>query len=126
MRSLPHSQPKLRSRSGTTCQRAYFGKNLGASLRQAAWGTTISYIPAPKTHELEGFVGTFSSKPKTPRQGGGGLRKRWKDYDGTIYEWDYQHGNVEVYDSQGWHKGVFSFPAGEKTGDAINTRRVDP
>jgi len=27
-------------------------------------------------------------KRKTPVEGGGGLRKRWRDEDGNIYEWD--------------------------------------
>ncbi len=30
----------------------------------------------------------------------GGLRRRWRDPDGVIYEWDYQHGTVEVYDAR--------------------------
>ena len=32
---------------------------------------------------------------------GGGLRQRWKSRSGTIYEWDYQQGRVEVYDPTG-------------------------
>jgi RHS repeat-associated protein len=47
-------------------------------------------IPAPKVPKA--FPGLNRSKPKTPVQGGGGLRKRWKDDDGNIYEWDSQHG----------------------------------
>ena len=89
-------------------------------------GPIIPYIPAPTADALDGFPGTFSAKSKTSRQGGGGRRKRWKDQDGTIYEWDYQHGHVEVYDRLGRHKGVFSFPAGEQVGDAIDTRQVEP
>ena len=37
------------------------------------------------------------------RKGG---RARWKDEDGFIYEWDSQHGELEVYDRNGNHVGV--------------------
>jgi hypothetical protein len=47
------------------------------------------------------------TNPKTPRRDGGGLRKRWRDRSGRIYEWDYQHGTVEVYDRRGEHVGEF-------------------
>ncbi|MBR8065176.1 hypothetical protein KDX32_19015 [Burkholderia ambifaria] len=33
-------------------------------------------IPAPAS--LPGFTDAWRAKPKTPVQGGGGLRKRWK------------------------------------------------
>jgi len=36
---------------------------------------------------------------------GGDLRKRWKDNDGNIYEWDSQHGELEKYDKHGKHLG---------------------
>ena len=52
-----------------------------------------NYIPAPK--KVEGIPGLKPAKPKTPVQGGGGLRKRWKDKKGNIYEWDSQHGAGE-------------------------------
>ncbi|MBV8472129.1 MAG: hypothetical protein JO234_01825 [Hyphomicrobiales bacterium] len=64
----------------------------------------MAYCPAPRT--LRGFPKATKVVPKTPIQGGG-LRKRWKDVDGTIYEWDYAHGRVEKYDSQGHHQGEF-------------------
>ena len=32
-------------------------------------------------------------------------RARWKTPEGEILEWDYQHGEVEVYDKKGKHKG---------------------
>jgi len=39
---------------------------------------------------------------------GGPLCKRWVDDKGKIYEWDYQHGNVEVFDKAGKnHLGEF-------------------
>ncbi|MEM1369560.1 MAG: colicin E3/pyocin S6 family cytotoxin [Cyanobacteria bacterium P01_H01_bin.15] len=27
--------------------------------------------------------------------GSGGLRRRWKDNKGNVYEWDSLHGNIE-------------------------------
>ena len=50
------------------------------------------YTPA-----LNSLPGTPDAKPvkrKTSIQGGGGLRKRWKDANGNIYEWDSQHGDL--------------------------------
>jgi len=55
-------------------------------------------IPPPK--ELTAFPALKPVKPKTPVQGGGGLRKRWKDETGNIYEWDSQHGTVEKYNKR--------------------------
>ncbi|MFD9961823.1 colicin E3/pyocin S6 family cytotoxin, partial [Amycolatopsis sp. NPDC059020] len=51
-----------------------------------------------------GATGATAAKRKTPVQGGGGLRKRWKDDKGNIYEWDYRHGEWEMYNKlqQAW------------------------
>ena len=51
-------------------------------------------IAAPKI--LRAFKNALRVKPKTPIQGGGGLRPRWKDKK-HIYEWDSRHGAVEKY-----------------------------
>ena len=56
----------------------------------------VNYIPAPKT--LPGFPGAQRVPRKTNRA-------RWKDTSGDILEWDSRHGEVEVYDRQGKHKG---------------------
>jgi len=56
---------------------------------------------------LPGFPAAELTKPKTPRSDGTGLRKRWKDRSGRIYEWDYQHGTVEIYNRRGQHIGEF-------------------
>ena len=35
-------------------------------------------------------------------------RKRWVDgVNGDIYEWDYQHGDIEIYDKRGKHKRFY-------------------
>lgn len=56
----------------------------------------VNYIPAPKT--LPGYPGA----QRVPRKTG---RARWRDANGDILEWDSRHGEVEVYDRQGRHKG---------------------
>ena len=57
---------------------------------------------------------------------GAGMRQRWKDEDGTIFEWDYQHGHVEVYDWRGKHVGAFDAESGRQVSEAVTTRHVEP
>ncbi|NML35513.1 hypothetical protein HHL14_32475 [Paraburkholderia sp. G-4-1-8] len=84
------------------------------------------YIPAPAS--LPGFPDAVVTKRKTPVQGGGMLRKRWRLPDGCICEWDSQHGEVEKYNKRGRHLGAFD----PNTGDSIfgkvadSTRRIEP
>jgi hypothetical protein len=56
----------------------------------------------------------------------GGLRRRWRDPDGMIYEWDYRHGPVELYDSRGVHRGEFDPFTGRRLGAPISGRTVEP
>ena len=72
-------------------------------------------IPPP-LKELPGVPDAKPAKPKTPKQGGkSGKRKRWKDSEGNIYEWDYQHGDVEKYDKRGKHLGSIDPKTGNQT-----------
>ena len=64
---------------------------------------------------LSAFPDAFPVKSKSSIQGGGGKRSRWKDKKGRIYEWDSQHGAVEIYNSQGEHLGEFNPETGEQT-----------
>ena len=66
-----------------------------------------SYIPPPDS--LPGFPDAQLAPRKTRVQGGGGLRKRWKERKGKkrIIEWDSQHGKVEVYNKKGKHLGEY-------------------
>jgi hypothetical protein len=85
----------------------------------------VCRIPAPKS--LEGFPGAKPAKPKTSVQGGGGLRARWKDSKGKIYEWDYQHGTVEVYSKNGRrHLGEFDASTGQQVKPPNANRQVEP
>lgn len=83
-----------------------------------------AYIPAPRS--LPAFPGAQPVRPKTPVKGGGGLRRRWKDQKGNIYEWDSENGRVEKYDKRGRHLGEFDPDTGEQTKPAEPTRRVEP
>ena len=65
-------------------------------------------------------------KKKTPVKGGGTFRARWKDNSWEIYEWDSQHGTVEMYDRTGRkHLGEFDSVTGEQTKPADPTRSVE-
>lgn len=97
--------------------------NIIVSLEQHRAAYVAEMVPAPK--ELRGFPGTRRSKPKTSVQGGQGLRKRWVDDNGGIYEWA-QHGAVERYDKRGKHLGEFDAETGEQIKPADPMRRVEP
>ena len=84
------------------------------------------YIPAPKQEEITGFKDLAKIKYKTPVQGGGRLRERWKDKEGNIYEWDSRHGTMEKYNKRGKHLGEFDFKTGEQLKNADPTRRIEP
>ncbi|WEL53480.1 colicin E3/pyocin S6 family cytotoxin [Pseudomonas kermanshahensis] len=89
-------------------------------------GLTHKYVPAPPS--LPGFPEATRARPKTPIQGGGGLRKRWKLPDGCICEWDSQHGEIEKYDRRGRHLGAFDPETGNPipSKNAKSVRRVEP
>ena len=84
----------------------------------------MSYIPPPKL--LAGFLDARPVKPKTVIQGGRGLRKRWKDRAGHIYEWDSRHGRVEKYNRDGKHLGEFDPATGKQLGQANPDYEVEP
>lgn len=84
----------------------------------------IKHIPAPS--EIKGITGLTRAKPKTPVQGGGGLRKRWKGKDGSIYEWDSRHGALEKYNKRGKHQGEFDPSSGKQTKGPDKKRKIDP
>ncbi|WP_312627191.1 colicin E3/pyocin S6 family cytotoxin [Scandinavium sp.] len=85
------------------------------------------YHVAPKGNPpLPAFPDAKTAKKRTPVRGGGSLRSRWKDSKGRIYEWDSQHGTVEIYDRSGRnHLGEFDPITGEQTKPADPTRKVE-
>ncbi len=50
-------------------------------------------------------------------------RKRWCD-DDRLYEWDSQHGEIEVYNKRGKHLGSLD-PAGKWIKEAVKGRTID-
>jgi len=83
------------------------------------------YHPTPKG-VLPAFPDLFRVRSKTAVQGGGGLRPRWNDRAGNIYEWDRQHGALEKYNRRGKHQGEFDHVTGRQTKSADKTREVEP
>jgi hypothetical protein len=81
-------------------------------------------VPAPR--DLPAFPDAQRVTAKTPVQGGGGVRARWKSQDGTIYEWDSQHGRVEKYSANGSHLGEFDPKTGMQTKPPNSNRSVKP
>lgn len=76
------------------------------------------YIPAPD--DLPGFPGAVRTKPK-------GGRSRWMDRAGhRIYEWDKQHGTLEVYNDRGEHLGEYNHESGTRIKGAVPGRRISP
>jgi hypothetical protein len=78
--------------------------------------TILTQGMKPPPENLEGFPGSVRTKPKTRYSGG--LRRRWNLAKGGFADWDYQHGEVEVYNDRGEHKGAFD----PKTGAQIKPR----
>jgi len=85
------------------------------------------YHKAPEGNSpLPAFPNAMRAKRKTSTQGGGTKRARWQDKKGRIYEWDYAHGAVEMYDKLGKHLGEFDHITGEQLKPADPKRRVEP
>lgn len=72
------------------------------------------YHQAPRT--LKAFPDAIRIRRK-------GTRPRWESKD-RIYEWDFQHGAVEIYDKRGNHLGEYDAETGVKTGEAKPERRI--
>jgi len=83
----------------------------------------LKYHPAPSG--LPAFPDVKPAPMKTSVRGGGKKRRRWKDLSGRIYEWDSQHGKVELYTKQGKHLGEYDPQTGEQTKPADPARRVE-
>jgi hypothetical protein len=106
--------------------KARSAKQTGATAKgpkKGAKAPALGYHPPPKT--LPGFPNAKPAKPKTP-MGGGKKRKRWKNDDGDILEWDYQHGKIERYNDKGKHKGEYDPNTGNQTKPADKTRSITP
>lgn len=98
---------------------------VGSGVRPVYVVVSVSHKYHPKPDLLPAFPGAKWAPPKT-RMKGGGLRPRWKDGTGTIYEWDFQHGAVEKYNKRGKHLGEFDHNSGIQTKPADPTRSIEP
>jgi hypothetical protein len=79
-------------------------------------GPEISnYNTPPKI--LPGFPGAIRDTPKAGRA-------RWLTPDGKILEWDYQHGDVEVYNKRGKHQGSANPYTGQMTKKPVAGRKT--
>lgn len=79
-------------------------------------GGRPSYTPPPRS--LPGFPDAERIRPK-------GGRPRWRLPDGDIGEWDGQHGEVEIYNPRGKHKGVWT-PEGNQKKPRVPGRTIEP
>lgn len=75
-----------------------------------------SYHVPPQA--LSGFPDAVRVPQKTHRA-------RWKLPDGSILEWDYQHGRVEKYNPRGKHQGEFDPNTGEQTKPRDQSRTTE-
>ncbi|SUC34793.1 Colicin-E3 [Providencia rustigianii] len=84
------------------------------------------YHPSPETEDIKGLGDLERGKDKTPKQGGGGKRRRWfGDKKRKIYEWDSQHGELEGYKgSNGQHIGAFDPKTGKQLKPADPKRNI--
>jgi hypothetical protein len=89
-----------------------------------AWNHALALPPVSPPKRPAAFPDLRPVRPKTAFPGG--KRKRWKDLDGTIYEWDYRHGTLEAYNPSGAHLGEFDPNTGEQLKDPDPTRRIEP
>ncbi|WP_237886210.1 S-type pyocin domain-containing protein [Pseudomonas sp. PGPR40] len=89
-------------------------KSLYVVFARPAGGGDIKYHTPPLT--LPAFPDAIRVRRK-------GSRARWESKK-RIYEWDYQHGAVEVYDWQNNHLGEFDANTGEQTGKARPERKT--
>lgn len=88
-------------------------------------GNVTQGQPVSPPEDLPSFPDAFKVRGKTPMFRGK-TRRRWKRQDGSILEWDYQHGRVEMYNSHGKHLGEYDPDTGAKIGEADPSRTVEP
>jgi Cytotoxic len=55
-----------------------------------------------------------------------GGQQRWRSTDGEfLYTWDATHGEIEVFNKRGYHRGVAHAVTGELIKPARKGRRID-
>lgn len=114
-----------KARLGISIEKSAQAKTGRPAIKTHKKSSELRYFPAPRGAP-KGFTNLKWAKPKTPYQGGGGLRDRWKDDKGAIYEWDRRHGTIEKYDRSGRHLGEYDPNTGKQLKGAIASRKVEP
>lgn len=79
-------------------------------------GTAAGDVKGPADSPVWGKTEPARGKTRT-----NGERGRAKEY----YEWDYTHGDIEVYDGKGRHKGSKDPTTGEMTKPPVKGRRIN-
>jgi hypothetical protein len=93
-----------------------------AALRRASGSWTPAH-PADTSNPGMPVDSPFLDSMERVRRRGA---MRWRDPGGEyFYEWDDLHGEVEVYDRRGNHRGVADPVSGEIIKPAIKGRRID-
>ncbi len=55
-----------------------------------------------------------------------GGQQRWRSPDGRfLYTWDHVHGEIEVFNKRGYHRGAADAETGEMIKPARRDRRID-
>ena len=76
----------------------------------------VTYTPPPKDAPY------LQTLLRIVRQGA----TRWRHpTESRIYEWDGRHGELEVYDAQGWHLGAADPQTGKFVKGPRKGRRID-
>jgi hypothetical protein len=62
---------------------------------------------------------------KSYESAGTGRRKSGSGRGTRYYEWDYLHGEIEVYDGRGRHLGTLDPKTGDPAKPAVPGRKID-
>jgi hypothetical protein len=100
-------------------------REVAEHIDEAAARRALAHEPKRPPGTLAAFPDAQEVPRKRAVQGGGGRRKRWKDVDGRIYEWDSRHGTVELYSKNGRHLGEFDHETGRQIKSADPTRTTE-
>ena len=102
----------------------------GRSTNEQSGGQSADPNEPPKESETKDSGQVKPKKgeflKKLSRAKSKGNRTRWKDEKGKIYEWDSQHGELEVYNSRGKHIGVRDPETGKWIKSAKPGRTIEP
>lgn len=93
-----------------------------ATRTSTPWIRERDEMPRPPRSACIASARTGSEARRSKDEASWVRRARWRDEDGNIYEWDYQHGRLEKYGKRGRHKGEHDPNTGEQTKPADRSR----